>query len=279
MIKTIDITSGEKSGIYQYLSATVTPRPIAFVSSVDSKGNKNLSPFSFFNVFSVNPPILVFSPVRRVRNNTSKHTLDNVHQVKECVISLVTEAIAQQVSLSSCDFDAETNEFEKAGFTEVKSDLVTPSRVKESPINFECKINDIISLGEEGGAGNLVIAEVLKMHINKNVLSRNKAIDPIKLNIASRLGANWYGKITKESIYKIVKPISRIGMGIDNLPEEIKSSEILTGNELAILASAENIPEKKEFLLRDNKNTTEKHILAKDLLSQDKIEEAWQILL
>ena len=279
MIKTIDITAGETDNLYQYLSAAVTPRPIAFVSTIDSKGNKNLSPFSFFNVFSIKPPILVFSPVRRVRNNTSKHTLDNVYQVKECVVCLVSQEMVQQVSLSSCDFDAETNEFKKAGFTELKSDIVTPSRVKESPINFECKINDIISLGEEGGAGNLVIAEVLKMHINKNVLSRNKAIDPIKLNIASRLGANWYGKITKESIYKIVKPISRIGMGIDNLPEEIKSSEILTGNELAILASAENIPEKKEFLLRDNKNTTEKHILAKDLLSQDKIEEAWQILL
>ena len=279
MIKTIDITSGEKSGIYQYLSATVTPRPIAFVSSVDSKGNKNLSPFSFFNVFSVNPPILVFSPVRRVRNNTSKHTLDNVHQVKECVISLVTEAIAQQVSLSSCDFDTKTNEFEKAGFTELKSDIITPPRVKESPINFECKVNDIISLGKEGGAGNLIIAEVLKMHINEDILNENKAIDPIKLNIVSRLGANWYGKTTKESIYEIAKPISRIGMGIDNLPEKIKISEILTGNELAILASWENIPDKKEFALRNNKNTIEKHILAKEFLSQGDSEKAWQILL
>ena len=279
MIKTIDITSGETAGIYQYLTSAVTPRPIAFVSTIDSEGNKNLSPFSFFNVFSVNPPILVFSPVRRVRNNTSKHTLDNLHQVKECVISLVTEEIAQQVSLSSCDFDAETNEFEKAGFTEVKSDLVTPSRVKESPVNFECKVNDIISLGEEGGAGSLVLCEVLKMHINENVLGNNNAIDPFKLNIVSRLGTNWYGKTTKGSLYKIAKPISRMGMGIDNLPEEIRSSEILTGNELAILASAENIPEKKEFTLRDNKNTTEKHILAKELLSQEKLEDAWQILL
>ena len=279
MIKTIDITSGETAGIYQYLTSAVTPRPIAFVSTIDSEGNKNLSPFSFFNAFSVNPPILVFSPVRRVRNNTSKHTLDNLHQVKECVISLVTEEIAQQVSLSSCDFDAETNEFEKAGFTEVKSDLVTPSRVKESPVNFECKVNDIISLGEEGGAGSLVICEVLKMHINEDVLDNNNAIDPFKLNIVSRLGSNWYGKTTKDSLYEIAKPISRMGMGIDNLPQEIRNSEILTGNELAILASAENIPEKNEFTLRDNKNTEEKHILAKEFLSQGKIKEAWQILL
>ena len=279
MIKTIDVKSGETAGLYQYLSAAVTPRPIAFVSTIDVEGNKNLSPFSFFNVFSVNPPILVFSPVRRVRNNTSKHTLDNVHEVKECVISLVTEEIAQQVSLASCDFDAETNEFEKAGFTEVRSDLVTPSRIKESPINFECKVNEVITLGEEGGAGSLVLCQILKMHIDTEVLDENNAIDPFKLNIVSRLGANWYGKTTKESLYEIVKPISRMGMGIDKLPEEIRTSEILTGNELAILASAENIPTKKEFSLAEEKSTGEKHILAKELLSQGKAEDAWQLLL
>ena len=279
MIKTIDIQSGETAGLYQYLSAAVTPRPIAFVSTIDSEGNENLSPFSFFNVFSVNPPILVFSPVRRVRNNTSKHTLDNVHQVKECVISLVTEEIAQQVSLASCDFDKETNEFEKAGFTEIKSDLISPSRIKESPINFECKVNEVITLGEEGGAGSLVLCEVLKMHIDESVLDENNAIDPFKLNIVSRLGANWYGKTNKDSLYEIAKPISRMGMGIDNLPEEIRKSVILTGNELAILASAENIPAKKEFTPIDKKNTEEKHILAKELLSQGKAEDAWQILL
>ncbi|MDC3305872.1 flavin reductase family protein [Flavobacteriales bacterium] len=279
MIKTIDVKSGETAGLYQYLSAAVTPRPIAFVSTIDAEGNKNLSPFSFFNVFSVNPPILVFSPVRRVRNNTSKHTLVNVHQVKECVISLVTEDIAQQVSLASCDFDSEINEFEKAGFTEVESDLITPSRIKESPINFECKVNEVITLGEEGGAGSLVLCEILKMHIDTEVLDENNAIDPFKLNIVSRLGANWYGKTTKESLYEIAKPISRMGMGIDKLPEEIRNSSILTGNELAILASAENIPEKKEFNLRDKKSTEEKHILAKELLSQGKAEDAWQILL
>lgn len=279
MIKTIDLTSGEFASLYQYLSAAVTPRPIAFVSTIDSKGNKNLSPFSFFNVFSIKPPILVFSPVRRVRNNTSKHTLDNLYQVKECVISLVTEEIVQQVSLSSCDFDAETNEFEKAGFTEVKSNLVAPSRVKESPINFECKINDIINLGKKGGAGSLVICEILKIHIDEKVLDKKNAIDPFKLNIVSRYGGDWYGKTIQESLYEITKPISKIGMGIDNLPDEVKTSEILTGNELAILASAEKIPKREDFPKRLNKNLVEKHILAKEFLRQGKTEDAWQILL
>ena len=277
MIKTIDVKSGETDGLYQYLSAAVTPRPIAFVSTIDTNGNKNLSPFSFFNVFSINPPILIFSPVRRVRNNTSKHTLDNVHQIKECVISLVTEEIGQQMSLSSCDFDAETNEFEKAGFTEVKSDLITPSRIKESPINFECKVTDIISLGDKGGAGSLVLCEVLKMHIEVDILDNNNAIDPLKLNIISRLGSDWYGKTTKKSLYKITKPISRLGMGIDKLPEQIKNSEILTGNELAILASSESIPEKT--VSENSFTVSEKHEKAKQLLLEGKLEEAWQILL
>ena len=277
MIKTIDVKSGETAGLYQYLSSAITPRPIAFVSTIDKSGNKNLSPFSFFNVFSVNPPILVFSPVRRMRNNTSKHTLDNVLQLKECVISLVTEDIAQQVSLSSCDFDSETNEFEKAGFTEIKSDLVSPPRVKESPINFECKINEVIPLGEEGGAGSLVLCEVLKIHIDETVLDKNNAIDPLKLNIVSRLGSNWYGRTTKDSLYEIAKPISRIGMGFDNLPEKIRNSKILTGNELAILASAESIPQK--ISSENNLSSFEKHNKAKQLLLDGKYEEAWQILL
>ena len=277
MIKTIDVKSGETDGLYQYLSAAVTPRPIAFVSTIDANGNKNLSPFSFFNVFSINPPILIFSPVRRVRNNTSKHTLDNVRQIKECVISLVTEEIGQQVSLSSCDFEAKTNEFEKAGFTEVKSDLITPSRIKESPINFECKVTDIITLGDEGGAGSLVFCEVLKMHIEEDILDDNNAIDPFKLNIVSRLGSNWYGKTTEESLYKITKPISRLGMGIDKLPEEIRNSKILTGNELAILASAKSIPAKTES--ENSFTVSEKHEKAKQLLLEGNSEEAWQILL
>ena len=279
MIKTIDIKSTKTAEVYRYLSNAVTPRPIAFVSTIDKSGNKNLSPFSFFNVFSVNPPILVFSPVRRVRNNTSKDTLDNIKEVNECVVSLVSEEIAQQVSLSSCDFEANVNEFEKAGFTELKSELIRPSRVKESPVNFECKVNDVIELGTEGGAGSLVLCEVLKIHIDEKVIDEKDELDPLKLNLVSRYGKNWYGKTTKDSLYEIVKPISRIGMGIDQLPDHIRQSNILTGNELAILASIEKTPIKKDFPLRDNKNTSEKHILAKAFLQEEKFEEAWQILL
>ena len=279
MIKTIDIKSTKTAEVYRYLSNAVTPRPIAFVSTIDKSGNKNLSPFSFFNVFSVNPPILVFSPVRRVRNNTSKDTLDNIKEVNECVVSLVSEEIAQQVSLSSCDFEANVNEFEKAGFTELKSELIRPSRVKESPVNFECKVNDVIELGKEGGAGSLVLCEVLKIHIDEKMIDGKDELDPLKLNLVSRYGKNWYGKTTKESLYEIVKPLSKIGIGIDQLPENIKKSNILTGNDLAILASIEKIPLKKDFKLRNNKNTIEKHILAKAFLKEEKFEKAWQILL
>ena len=279
MIKTIDVTSTETAEIYRYLSNAITPRPIAFVSTIDKKGNKNLSPFSFFNVFSVNPPILVFSPVRRVRNNTSKHTLDNLHQIKECVVCLVTEEMAQQVSLASCDFASDVNEFKKAGFTELRSDAIKPARIKESPVNFECKVNDIISLGNKGGAGNLVLCEIIKIHVDETILDENNIIDPIKLKIVSRYGKNWYGKTTKTSLYEIMKPISKIGMGIDQLPKQIQTSTILTGSDLAILASAESIPKKKDFILRDKKNTLEKHILAKEFLKEGRIEDAWQILL
>ena len=277
MIKTLDITKGETEGLYNFLSSAITPRPIALVSTIDKDGRINLAPFSFFNVFSVNPPILVFSPVKSGRFGTNKHTLENILEVKECVIGLVTEDTAQQVSLASCSFEKGVNEFKKAGFTEVKSDLITPSRIKESSVNFECKVNDIVVLGEEGGAGNLVIAEILKMHIDENILDDEGNIDPFKLNIVSRYGANWYGKTTKDSLYEIAKPISKMGMGIDNLPENIKNSEILTGSDLAILASAEEIPEKT--ISESNFSETEKHKQAKSLLSEGKSEEAWQTLL
>ena len=277
MIKTIDVKSGDNAELYKYLSSAITPRPIAFVSTINKNGSKNLSPFSFFNVFSINPPILIFAPVRRIRNNTSKDTLENVKQIKECVISIVTENIDQQVSLSSCDYDVDINEFEKAGFTELKSDLIKPSRIKESPINFECKVNKIIDLGTEGGSGSLVLCEVLKMHINKSILNEFNEIDPFKLNVVSRLGANWYGKTTKDSLYEIAKPISKKGMGVDNLPLHIRNSKILTGNELAILASREGVPEKSER--NNNLSIDEKHLKAKKYLSKGKYEEAWQILI
>ena len=279
MITSIDAKSTKSKDLYRYLSDAITPRPIAFVSSIDKEGNKNLSPFSFFNVFSIDPPVLVFSPVKRTRDNTNKDTLKNVKEINECVISLVTEEIAQQVSLASCEFDSSINEFKKAGLTEVKSECVSPCRVMESPINFECKVTQIIALGNNGGAGNLVVCEVLKIHIDNRVLENDQTINPFKLNIVSRYGKNWYGKTTTDSLYEIAKPISKTGIGIDQLPDVIKESTILTGSDLAILASIEKIPEKKDFTLRDENNTTEKHILAKAFLEQNETEKAWQILL
>ncbi len=276
---TIDPKIEKTSTVHKYILGAVAPRPIAFASTIDNDGNLNLSPFSFFNAFSANPPILVFSPARRVRGNTIKHTLENVLENKEVVISIVTTEMAHQVSLSSSDFPKGVNEFEKAGFTPVKSEKVKPFCVKESPVNFECKVNEVIELGQEGGAGNLVICEILKIHINEDILDSEKNIDPLKLNALSRLGGNWYGKATKDSLFQLAKPIGIIGMGFDNLPEEIRNSSTLSGSDLAILASEENIPAKKEFTLREEKHTTEKHILAKELLSQGKLEDAWQILL
>ena len=279
MIKTIDITNGETDGLYKYLSSAITPRPIALVSTTDKDGNKNLAPFSFFNIFSVNPPIMIFSPVKSARFGNNKDTLENVKQIKECVIGLVNEDIAQQVSLASCSFDKNVNEFEKAGLIEVKSDLVTPSRISESPINFECKVNDIITLGDKGGAGNLVLAQILKIHIDRSILDVNEHIDPFKLNIVSRYGGDWYGKTTKNSLYKIAKPISKVGMGIDRLPDTIKNSSILSGSDLAILASIEEMPIKDNLQSNTNRNLEEKHILAKQLLKEGNALEAWKILL
>ncbi len=276
---TIDPKTEKTSLVHKYILGAVAPRPIAFASTLDSDGNLNLSPFSFFNAFSANPPILIFSPARRVRGNTIKHTLENVIETKEVVIGIVTTEMAQQVSLSSCDFEKGVNEFEKAGFTAVKADLVTPYLIKESPVNFECKMNEVIALGKEGGAGNLVICEVLKIHIDEAILDADKNIDPLKLNALSRLGDNWYGKATKDSLFQLEKPIGKLSMGFDNLPKEIRNSSILSGSDLAILASLEEIPAKTDFLEREGENTAEKHTLAKKYLSQGNVNDAWQVLL
>jgi flavin reductase (DIM6/NTAB) family NADH-FMN oxidoreductase RutF len=276
---TIDPKTEKTSLVHKYILGAVAPRPIAFASTLDSDGNLNLSPFSFFNAFSANPPILIFSPARRVRGNTTKHTLENVIETKEVVIGIVTTEMAQQVSLSSCDFEKGVNEFEKAGFTAVKADLVTPYLIKESPVNFECKMNEVIALGKEGGAGNLVICEVLKIHIDEAILDADENIDPLKLNALSRLGGNWYAKATKDSLFQLEKPIGKISMGFDNLPKEIRNSSILSGSDLAILASLEEIPEKEDFPEREGKSTAEKYTLAKKYLSQGNISNAWQILL
>ena len=276
---TIDPKSEKTALVHKYILGAVAPRPIAFASTIDRAGNLNLSPFSFFNAFSANPPILIFSPARRVRGNTIKHTLDNVMETNEVVIGIVTAEMAEQVSLSSCDFEQGVNEFEKAGFTAVKADLIKPFLIKESPVNFECKVNKVIELGTEGGAGNLVICEVLKIHIKENILDAEQNIDPLKLNALSRLGGNWYGKATKDSLFELEKPIGKTAMGFDNLPNKISTSSILSGNDLAILASLEDIPSKTDFLEREGKNIAEKHTLAKKYLSQGNVNDAWQVLL
>jgi len=277
-MKEIDIKSISTKNLYQILTSAITPRPIALVSTIDNNGTSNLSPYSFFNVFSINPPILIFSPVNRVRDNTKKDTLHNINDIKECVVGLVSENIAQQISLASSNFLPHEDEFKKAGFSKLESKYVKPFLIKESPINFECKVNSVIKLGEEGGSGNLVVCEIINIHINEEVIDKDDQIDPFKLKIVSRLGGDWYGKTTAKSLYQISKPISKIGIGIDNLPEEIKNSKILSGNDLAILASIEDIPSKKNNTSSDL-NTEEKHILAKQLLEEGKAKEAWQKLI
>jgi len=286
MIKSIspkDISIGELHGL---LLGAVSPRPIAFASTVDTEGNVNLSPFSFFNVFSANPPIMIFSPARRVRGNTIKHTLENAVGTKEVVINMVNYAMVQQMSLASAEYVQGVNEFTKAGFTEVPSETVAPPRVKESPVSFECKVNDIIHLGTQGGAGNLVICEVTKIHLDTNILDEHGKIDPNKIDTVARMGGNWYSRASGDSIFEIPKPISFIGLGFDNIPASIKESKVLTGNELGQLGTIEKIP----LPVKDNLNVNDiinsgnnveerLHQLAKGLLAKNKISEAWEVLM
>jgi len=266
-----------------YLQSAVSPRPIAFVSSIDAEGNVNLSPFSFFNMFSMNPPILVFSPSRRVRNNTVKHTLENVVEVDEVVINIVNYNMVQQTSLASCEFAKGVNEFVKSGFTEIKSEVVKPPRVGESPVSFECKVKQVIPLGTEGGAGNLVICEVLLMHINESVLDEKNMIDPHKLDAVARMGQNYYNRASGDSVFVVPKPNEKIGIGYDLLPEKIRTSKILTGNDLGMLANVDQFPAKRELSAEELKilsqGTESLHRLVQHYLKQGKITEAWQLLL
>src|SRR5690606_21232563 len=223
-----DLSTGK---LHSYLLSAVAPRPIAFASTVDAEGNPNLSPFSFFNVFSANPPIMVFSPARRVRDNTVKHTLENVEATREVVINVVNYHMVHQASLSSTEYAKGVNEFDKAGLTMLKSDKVKPFRVAESPVQFECKVNDIVKLGNEGGAGHLVICEVVKLHITEEVLDDNNLIIQEKLDLVARAGGDYYNR-AKKGFFEIPKPLKNLGMGVDALPEDIKNSMILTGNDL-----------------------------------------------
>ena len=228
--------------LQQYLQAAIAPRPICFASTVDKEGRVNLSPFSFFNLFSMNPPVCVFSPSRRVRDNSTKHTLENLKEVPECVINIVNYDMVQQMSLSSCDYSKDTNEFIKAGFTELPSTLVRPPRVAESPIQLECTVRDIISLGDLPGAGNLVIAEIKVIHIGEQVMNEKNKIDPAKLDLVARLGDDWYARVTPESLFQVEKPNTQLGIGFDQLPDYILNNSVLTANEKAQLANVSKLP-------------------------------------
>ncbi|MEQ8238197.1 MAG: flavin reductase family protein [Cyclobacteriaceae bacterium] len=242
MIKTVlpsEVSTGE---LHQLMLGTISPRPIAFASTINEKGEVNLSPFSFFNVFSANPPILIFSPARRVRDNTTKHTYENVLQVKEVVVNLVDYSMVEQMSLASTEYDEGVNEFEKSGFTELPSKFVKPPRVKEAPASYECKVIEVKQLGTEGGAGNLIICEVLAVHVNERILDSAGKVDPFKLDSVARMGGNWYCRAQGSALFEVAKPISTKGIGFDEIPANIRKSKILTGNHLGKLGNVEELP-------------------------------------
>lgn len=285
----IDPKAISPTQLQAYLQGAVGPRPIAFASTIDKKGIPNLSPFSFFNVFSSNPPILIFSPARRVRDNSIKHTLINVESTKEVVINIVNFDIVQQASLSSTEYADGVNEFLKSGLTQIPSDVVKPFRVAESPVQFECKVNEIIALGTEGGAGNLVICEVLKIHIDENILDENGNIDQHKIDLVARMGGNWYSRANK-GLFEVPKPLTTLGIGVDKIPNFIKESEVFSGNDLGILGNIEALPNKEEVSIFVNQNFDVKavlssddehqiHLKAKEFIDKEQVLSAWKLLL
>jgi flavin reductase (DIM6/NTAB) family NADH-FMN oxidoreductase RutF len=285
---TIDPKTTPNPLMHSYLQGAIIPRPIALASTIDTAGNVNLSPFSFFNVFGSNPPILVFSPARRGRDNTTKHTYENLREVPEVVIHAVTYNMVQQVSLASTEYARGVNEFAKAGLTEVPSEAVKPPRVGESPIAMECKVLQIIATGDQGGAGNLVICEVVRMHIREEVLDPQGRIDPFKLDAVARLGADWYCRVQGDAIFPVAKPLDRLGVGVDQLPTHIRLSKILTGNDLGKLGNTEQLPHREAIeSIRSNPDVqtalqtgeTALHTLAHKYLENNQVEDAWKILL
>lgn len=278
--------------LHQYLLGAVAPRPICFASTVNAQGEVNLSPFSFFNVFGSNPTTLVFSPSRRVRDNTIKHTLENAYETREVVINVVNYAMVQQMSLSSCEYPRGVDEFTKAGFTKLPSEKVRAPRVAESPVQMECRVREIIETGSEGGAGNLVICEVLVMHINDSVLNENLQIDPHKIDLVARMGGDYYCRASGRAVFKVPKPNTELGIGLDALPESIRQSTILTGNHLGLLANVHVLPEADPAFTDDtcknivqyyaaNPSEMEKefHRYAAKLLDAGDVLKAWQVLL
>lgn len=275
-----------------YLQHAIAPRPVCFASTVDKTGKVNLSPFSFFNLFSSNPPIVIFSPARRVRDNTTKHTLENVLEVPEVVINIVDYDMVYQTSLASCEFPKEVDEFAKAGFTPEPATLVRPPMVKESKIKMECRVQEVKPLGTEGGAGNLVICEILRMHIADELLNENNMIDQRKIHHIARLGGDWYCKVDETNLFQVEKPNTQLGIGIDALPAPIRNSKILSGNNLGQLGNVHELPaidpsfddpQLKSIFQYYSVNPadmeTELHTYAKKLLNEGKVREAWQVLL
>ena len=286
---TLDPKELSAAKLQGYLQSAIAPRPIAFASTLDKNGKPNLSPFSFFNIFSSNPPILVFSPARRVRNNSIKHTLINCQDTKQVVINVVNYDIVQQMSLSSTEYPDGVNEFAKSGLTAVPSDIVKPYRVAESPVQLECKVNEIIALGTGGGAGNMIICEVVKIHINEAVLDENGIIDPIKIDLVSRLGGNWYSR-ANQGLFEVEKPLATLGIGVDTIPDFIKESAIFNGNDLGKLGNVESLPTEEEITIFVKENfeikgvlsaddEVKKYQLAKLYLDKNEVLTAWKVLL
>ncbi|MFC2113833.1 flavin reductase family protein [Bacteroidota bacterium] len=289
----IDPKSAKTTTLQGILAASVAPRPIALASTIDPAGNPNLSPFSFYNSFGINPPILVFSPSRRGRDNTTKHTFDNIKQHAEVVINVVNYNMVHQINLASTDYKKGVNEFAKAGLTPVASEKVKPFRVKESPVSFECKVLNVIETGTEGGAGNLVICEILLIHVNEDILSQNDTIDQEKIDLVGRLGGSYYIRTTHDALFEIPKPGEMPGIGVDSLPDHVRFSKILTGNELGQLGMLPKIPLKEELdqvsnwiEIRDIMNISDKqirleklHHLASFLIKRNKIDDALKVLL
>ncbi|HRN43943.1 MAG TPA: flavin reductase family protein [Flavobacterium sp.] len=299
---TIDPKSIETAKLQGYLQSSIGPRPIAFASTIDAEGNANVSPFSFFNVFSANPPILIFSPARRVRDNLIKHTLINAEATREVVINVVNYDMVQQISLASTEYADGVDEFLKSGLTPIASEVVKPFRVKESPVQFECKVTQIIPLGTEGGAGNLVLCEVVRIHIDESVLDKNGAIDQHKIDLVSRLGGNWYSR-SNQGLFEVPKPLSTLGIGVDAIPNFIKESKVFNGNDLGVLGNVEALPTEEEITIFVKENfyqqvfangeyenfevkgvlsaddDIKKHQLAKEYLNKNEVLIAWKVLL
>lgn len=282
------------SQLHSYLLGGIAPRPIAFASTIDKEGNVNLSPFSYFNVFSAAPPIVIFSPARSGRNNTTKHSHDNVKEVAEVVINMVNYDMVEQMSLSSTAYPKGVNEFVKSGFTPIESEVVKPPRVKESPMQMECTVREVLELGQTGGAGNLIICEIKLIHINDAILDKDGKIDSQKLDPVGRMGGNYYVRAHGNALFEVTKPLSTMGIGVDQIPEDIRNSNTLTGNDLGKLGNVESLPDETEvndyklvelsdlFVeLEDEPKKLEQelHKIAAELLSEGRVEEAWKTLL